>query len=221
MSWFWRRTHLVFCVTSGTICHGLPCNNTDGHDGICSGKSGFHFPPLTLRKTRGLQGRKKRGYFSSSLKMLSDSRTEDSAIHQSARNSFHLERDGVCAAVTSCAPLTYTDLLVERKWQMPQVARENRVTFVDLQMLQRVLDLTCGSFFGFPPASRNENGDKVMGRRCRITPTALFFADIVTPKINVLLNKHHLHFQNASCTVDQFPWYHHTVTFWYYYTSNG
>lgn len=41
---------LCVCVTSGTICHGLPRNHADRHDTICNGKSagsvcsaGFHF----------------------------------------------------------------------------------------------------------------------------------------------------------------------------------
>lgn len=55
VSWFCRRNELVFCVTSGSICHGLPCNHTDRHDGICNGKStgtvcsaGVHFLSHTL-----------------------------------------------------------------------------------------------------------------------------------------------------------------------------
>lgn len=33
------RVKSVFFVTSGSICHGLFCNHTHRHDGICNGKS--------------------------------------------------------------------------------------------------------------------------------------------------------------------------------------
>lgn len=46
---------------------------------------------------------------------------------------------GPCLPIVFYALLTFTDPVLDRKWQMPQELRQNQVTeFVKLQMLQRV-----------------------------------------------------------------------------------
>lgn len=101
---------------------------------------------------------------------------------------------GVQVTICPCLPIILCDLLAhlnpaveEQKWQVPHVARENRVTnFGKLRMLQRVSSLTCGGIVVSPCQELRREGGET--RNNTYDPFFFFFAHIPVSVIKSLLN---------------------------------